>query len=124
MTRELTIFFHEDLIEKYGGSHGVRDENLLDSALAQPKSMFEGKYLHKSIYEMAAAYGYHLCQNHPFIDGNKRIALTAMYTFLLVNGYEIKLNEKEAYLLIMSIADGTLSKAELADYLEKNSAKV
>lgn len=124
LTKELTLLFHEDLIQRYGGSHGVRDENLLDSALAQPKSMFEGRYLHKSIYEMAAAYGYHLCQNHPFIDGNKRIALTVMYTFLYVNGHRIKLNEKEAYLLIMSIADGSLSKQELADYLKRNSSKV
>lgn len=124
LTKELTIFFHNDLIQKYGGSHGIRDENLLDSALAQPKSTFEGKDLHKSIYEMAAAYGYHLCQNHPFIDGNKRIALTAMYTFLYVNGYQIRLDERQAYLLIMSIADGSLSKQELVDYLKKNSAKV
>ena len=124
LTKELTLFFHEDLIQKYGGSPGVRDENLLDSALAQPKSMFGGKYLNKSIFEKAAAYGYHLCQNHPFIDGNKRIALVVMYTFLYVNGYDVKLSEKQAYLLIMSIADGSLSKQELANYLKENSFKI
>ena len=95
--KHIIIFFHEQLIDLYGGSAGIRDEGLLDSALEQPKAMFSGSYLHESLFKMAAAYGFHLCNNHPFIDGNKRIALVAMDTFLQKNGYEIFASEKEAY---------------------------
>ena len=119
----MILHFHEDLLIRYGGKPGLRDEKLLESALAQPEATFEGEYLHKSIYEMAAAYGFHLCKNHPFIDGNKRIALIALFTFLYVNGYEIQLDEKKMYLLIMAIADGTMSKDNLTKYLKKHIVK-
>jgi len=73
---------------------------------------------------MASAYGYHLCKNHPFIDGNKRISLIAMYTFLNVNGYELKMGEKEIYLLIMGIANNSISKEELTEYIKKYTIKI
>jgi death-on-curing protein len=79
---ETITTFHNDLIETYGGTRGLRDSGLLESALAQPKAQFGGEYLHDGIFEMASAYGFHICKNHPFIDGNKRSALVAMYTFL------------------------------------------
>ncbi len=118
LTRDIVFHFHRDLIAKYGGSAGIRDEKLLNSAIAQPEATFDGVELHKSIFEKAAAYGFHLCCNHPFIDGNKRISLVAMVTFLHVNGYEIIADEKQMYLLIMSIANGELSKQELTKFLE------
>ncbi len=76
--KDIILHFHHQLIQIYGGSYGIRDEKLLDSALEQPKTTYDGRYLHATLTNMAAAYGYHLCNNHPFIDGNKRIALVAM----------------------------------------------
>jgi death-on-curing protein len=118
MPKNVIIYFHEQLILNYGGSHGLRDENLLDSALEQPKATFGEKYLHDSIMKMAAAYGYHLCNNHPFIDGNKRIALVAMDIFLQRNGFEIIASEKDIFNLIMELASGNLSKESLANWLK------
>ena len=123
LDKETILYFHSDQIKRYGGSFGVRDENLLESALAQPQATFNGKYLHKIIYEKAAAYAYHLCKNHPFIDGNKRIALIAMVTFLYVNRYELKISEKEMYLLIMGIANNSISKEDLTDYIKNYTTK-
>jgi death-on-curing protein len=73
LTLEDVLVLHADQIDRYGGSHGIRDEGLLKSAISQPESQFEGKYLHDSIAAMAAAYLFHVVRNHPFIDGNKRV---------------------------------------------------
>ncbi|MCC5608366.1 type II toxin-antitoxin system death-on-curing family toxin [Nostoc sp. CHAB 5834] len=78
---------HQDEINSFGGTSGVRDEGLLDSALAQPQATFGGELLHPTIHEQAAAYLYHLAMNHPFIDGNKRTAFAVMDTFITLNGY-------------------------------------
>jgi death on curing protein len=122
--RHILIYFHEQLIDLYGGTGRIRDEGLLDSALEQPKAMFGGSYLHNSIFKMAAAYGYHLCMNHPFIDGNKRIALVAMDAFLQKNGYEICATEKEVYESIIQLASGALTKEELTGWLETKTRKL
>ncbi len=124
LPKKLILLFHEQLMQTYGGSHGIRDEKLLDSALGQPKATYEGKYLHDNLMKMAAAYGYHICNNHPFIDGNKRIALVAMDVFLQRNGYEIIANEKETYKMMMELATGELSKDELVLWLEKNTSSL
>lgn len=120
--KKVIMYIHEQLILSYGGSHGIRDENLLNSALEQPKATFGEKYLHDSIMKMTAAYGYHLCNNHPFVDGNKRIALVAMDIFLQRNGFEIMANELDTYNLIMELASGNLSKESLANWLENNTS--
>lgn len=122
--KHIIIYFHEQLITLYGGTAGIRDEGLLDSALEHPKALFSSSYLHNSLTKMAAAYGFHLCKNHPFIDGNKRIALVTMDTFLQRNGYEICTSEKEVYQVIMKLASCELSKEELTDWLEKNISKL
>lgn len=80
------IEIHADQIRRYGGQAGLRDLALLESALAQPEASFAGEWLHGDHYAMAAAYAYHLCQNHPFIDGNKRTGLAAALVFLELNG--------------------------------------
>jgi len=118
------LYFHADQIKRYGGSYGVRDKNLLESALAQPQTTLKGKYPYKNIYEKASAYGFHICKNHPFIDGNKRVSLIAMYTFLYVNGFELKMSEKEMYLLLMGVANNSISKVELSNYIKKNTTKL
>lgn len=120
--KEVILYFYDQLIQTYGGRYGVRDEKLLDSALEQPKATYEGKYLHGTLMEMAAAYGYHLCNNHPFVDGNKRIALVAMDVFLQRNGFEIVASEKETYKIMVQLSSGKLSKKDLAKWLEKNTS--
>ena len=120
LDKETLLAFHEDQVETYGGKKGIRDEGLLESALAQPEASFGGEYVHKTIYEMAAAYGFHICQNHPFYDGNKRTALIAMYTFLFVNGYRLQADKKSLYAIVMDLASGNVGKEELADYLEEH----
>ena len=122
--KKVILYFHEQLIQIYGGSTGIRDEKLLDSAIQQPKSTFEGKYLHDSIFKMASAYGFHLCKNHPFIDGNKRISLVAMDTFLQNNGYEITASEKETYKIMMKLSSENLSKDELTKWLVQNTISI
>ncbi|WP_414585078.1 type II toxin-antitoxin system death-on-curing family toxin [Scytonema sp. PCC 10023] len=106
-------------IEKFGGTLGIRDEGLLESALAQPQATFAGELLHPTIHEQAAAYLYHLAMNHPFIDGNKRTAFAVMDTFLRLNGYSLNLTNEQAYDLVMQVAEGQMSKSDLAGCLEK-----
>ncbi|MBM7558164.1 type II toxin-antitoxin system death-on-curing family toxin [Halanaerobacter jeridensis] len=122
--KKVILYFHEQLIQIYGGSPGIRDENLLDSAIQQPKSSFNGDYLHNNIFEMASAYGFHLCRNHPFIDGNKRVALVAMDTFLQNNGYEISASEKETYKIIIELSAENLSKSDLTQWLKQNTTSI
>lgn len=123
LKKEIILAFHQDQLDLYGGKPGIRDEMLLESALGQPQASFEGEYVHKDLFHMASAYGFHLCQNHPFYDGNKRTALIAMYTFLYVNAYQIKADKKSLFAIMMDLANGKVKKAELAEYLKKHSKK-
>ncbi len=123
LDKNTILAFHQDQIETYGGSPGIRDEGLIDSALAQAEATFGGEYVHEDIFEMAAAYGFHICQNHPFYDGNKRIALIAIYTFLHVNGHRLKADKKSLFAIIMDLASGKVEKEELAAYLKEHTTK-
>jgi death on curing protein len=109
---------HEQQIERYGGSSGLRDPAALESAVATPQATFGGEFLHASIPAMAAAYLYHLCQNHPFIDGNKRAGANAAITFLLINNWEPTWDEDEFVELVLSVASGRLAKQELTAAFE------
>jgi len=120
--KKLILYFYDQLIQTYGGTYGIRDERLLDSALEQPKATYGGNYLHDTLMKMAAAYGYHLCNNHPFVDGNKRIALVAMDVFLQRIGFEIIASEKETYKIMIQLSSGGLSKKNLATWLENNTS--
>ena len=115
---------HSDLLQRYGGRPGVRDPSLLDSALAQPKITVGGKFVHKTLFDKAAAYGFHVCKNHPFVDGNKRVAFVLMDIFLQKNGWEVTSNEEEAYSMMISLASGKLSKAQLSKWLKKHSSRL
>jgi death-on-curing protein len=108
---------HERQIRKYGGTPGVRDDGLLESALAQPQATFGGTLLHLTIYEQAAAYLYHLAMNHPFLDGNKRTAFAVMDAFLRLNGYQLNLSNDQAYQLVLEVVKKTVSKEDLSDRL-------
>lgn len=119
LNKETLLLFHKDQLARYGGADGLRDNGLFESALAQASATFGGDYVHQDIYEMGAAYGYHICKNHPFIDGNKRTALIAMYIFMHINGYEINVPQKVLYALIMDLAAGKLVKDELSSFLRQ-----
>src|SRR5438128_4379286 len=109
---------HEQQIERYGGSSGIRDAGWLESAVATPQATFGGEFLHASIPAMAAAYLFHLCQNHAFVDGNKRTGANAAITFLLINDWELDFGEDEFVDLVLSVASGTTSKSILTETLE------
>ena len=121
---ELVLALHADLLQRYGGQPGLRDRNLLESALAQPRITVGGKFAHKTIFDKAAAYGYHVCKNHPFIDGNKRVAFVLMDIFLQRNGWEIVAHEEDAYSMMIDLSSGRLSKAHLASWLKKHSSRL
>jgi death on curing protein len=109
---------HDDQISSFGGTPGVREEGLLESAFAQPQATFGGEYLHPIIAAQAAAYLYHIAMNHPFIDGNKRTAFAVTDTFLRLNGFHLNLTDDRAYDLVMQVARGMMTKAELCTEFE------
>ncbi len=117
LLEEIIIAIHDDQIRLYGGMYGVRDDTALDAAIHVPQAQFGGQFLHSTIFEMAAAYGFHLCQNHPFLDGNKRTAGMAMFTFLHLNELEPIASESDYYVTMMAVATGNMSKDQLADWL-------
>jgi death on curing protein len=113
----------QDQIRRYGGAYGLRDPALLSSALAMPSASFEGQFLHKDLYEQAAAYAFHICQNHPFVDGNKRSGLAAGLVYLDLNGIEVSDPKDSLYSLMMDVASGRKGKAEIAKALAELSRK-
>jgi len=124
LTLSEVLLILEDQIRNYGGAYGVRDLNLLSSAVYMPESSFGGNYLHETIPAMAAAYCYHLCQNHPFIDGNKRVALACSLVFLDLNGYEFNCDLEILYNKIMDVAKGDVKKEKLIKFYEKYSVNI
>jgi death on curing protein len=114
---EEIIALHADQLDRYGGAVGVRDLGLLESAAAAPEASFEGEYLHGTLPEMAAAYLFHLAQNHAFIDGNKRVGAAAMFMFLFLNDLSLDCDEDELVELTMGVAKGERTKAEVAVFL-------
>ena len=121
---EIVPIIHADLLQRYGGRPGIRDPKLLDSALAQPKMTASGRYLHRTLFDKAAAYGYHLARNHPFVDGNKRIALVVMDVFLQINGWQLDATEEDAFKMASQLAAGDISKAALAKWLKTHSSRL
>lgn len=109
---------HQQQIEKYGGSMGIRDAGALESAIATPQATFGSQFLHGSLAAMAAAYLFHICQNHPFLDGNKRAGANAAITFLLMNGCEPTFGEDELVELVLSVASGETDKSALTTIFE------
>ena len=112
---------HLSMIERYGGEEGVRDVGLLHSALAMPQTSFGGEILHRDLFEMAAAYLYHLVQNHPFIDGNKRTGTAAALVFLAMNNVEVEADEESLVDLTLAVVRGEAGKAEIAEFFRENS---
>ncbi len=115
------IEIHADQINRYGGHSGIRDIELLKSATAMPATSFDGDYLHTDIYEMAAAYLFHIIRNHPFVDGNKRTGAVTSVVFLLLNGIELHADEDSFETMVISVAEGKLDKVAIARFFEDNA---
>jgi death on curing protein len=112
---------HQDQIVRYGGEPGIRDAGLLKSALAMPAATFDDRYLHTDLYEMAAAYLFHIVKNHPFIDSNKRVGAVAALVFLSLNGYDFIAPVGALFDFVISLASGERTKAEAAIFLREYS---
>ncbi len=111
---------HRRVIEEFGGGLGLRDRGLLESAVAMPRSTFGGQDLHADLAEKAAAYFFHLCANHPFMDGNKQVAVAAAELFLLINHLELVAEDEAVEDLTMGTASGRISKAQVVEFFRKH----
>lgn len=118
LSTEIVMLIHQNLINEFGGMHGIRDQGLLESAIYAPQATFDSKYLYKNIYEISAAYAYHIIKNHPFIDGNKRTGLMAAIMFLEYNNCSINFKPNELYNLGIKIATSTITVSEIAQILK------
>ncbi len=121
---EDVIEIHLDQIVRYGGASGIRDVGLLQSAVLMPLSQFGGKFLHKDLFEMAAAYLFHLAKNHPFIDGNKRVGLVASLMFLTMNEYEVVVDGKKLEKLVLDVVEGNKTKEQAGRFFQRYSQKI
>ena len=121
LSAEDVVEIHADQIQRYGGSLGIRDADLLQSALGMPEAGFGDQYLHVDLFEMAAAYLYHIVQNHPFIDGNKRAGTMAAFVFLKLNGLTLDADESAFETLVLQAAQGQVRKDAIADFFRQNA---
>ena len=115
------LALHEDQVHRYGGSSSLREPDLLSSALGAVSATFGVRFLHQSLFEMAAAYLFYVAQNHPFVDGNKRTALASALTFLWMNDVEVEAGGEALASLVLGVADGQISKAEIAVFLQDHA---
>lgn len=122
LTLDEVLALHEMQLGLFGGARGVRDLGLLGSAVGNAEATFGGEFLHGTLYEMASAYLYGICRNHPFVDGNKRTAAAAAMTFLDMNRIEIEASEDDLYDLVIGVAEGRVSKAAVAVFFEQHTA--
>ena len=121
LTVDDVLALHVDQIREFGGSEGLRDQGGLESAVAQASATYGGKYLHAGLFDMAAAYAFHIAGNHPFVDGNKRTALNAAIVFLGLNGFDLVDDKGRLYDAMMGLATGEWSKGQMAELLEELS---
>lgn len=120
LTLDEVLGIHADQIRRYGGRAGVRDLDLLRSALGTPEASYSGEYLHGTLSEMAAAYLFHVARNHPFIDGNKRAALMCALVFLGLNGQRLEADPDALHALVDGVASGRVDKSAVAVFLREH----
>ncbi|TFV72769.1 type II toxin-antitoxin system death-on-curing family toxin [Bradyrhizobium frederickii] len=118
LTRRIIIAIHDEQLVIHGGASGLRDEGMLESALDRPRNKWS--YESADLPELAAAYAFGIARNHPFVDGNKRTSLLALYTFLGVNGIDFVVPEAEAAAMILSLASDEVSEESLARWIRDN----
>ena len=119
LLEETLTAIHHLQIAEHGGSEGLRDEGLLLSALARPQNLLAYGEPAPDLASLAAAYAYGIARNHPFVDGNKRTALVAARTFLILNGVDLKATQDDKVLTFLNLAEGVISEEELADWIRK-----
>lgn len=122
--KEETLAIHLQQLADHGGSDGIRDEGLLESAFARPQNLLAYSDETPSLARLAASYAFGLARNHPFIDGNKRTALVVSFTFLLLNGLKVTATLEERYFVFCDLAAGKFSENELAQWFEVNTESV
>ena len=118
---DVVLAIHKRQIAEHGGDDGIRDQGLLDSALAKPKNLIAYAEDTPDLAELAAAYGYGICKNHAFVDGNKRVAYVVCMTFLKLNGIILDVALDEKYSTFLKLAEGSIDQKDLADWLRANS---
>jgi death on curing protein len=118
LLKSVVLALHDEQIAEHGGLEGLRDEGLLDSALARPRHAFA--YRDPSLFEMAAALAVGICKNHPFLDGNKRTSLVATELLLELNGFDLAASDAEIVSVWRSLAESSVTEAELAEWLERH----
>jgi death-on-curing protein len=121
---EEVMAVHRHQIDEFGGQHGLRSESLLLSAIAQPSASFGCEYLCRDLFEMAAAYLFHFVKNHPFLDGNKRVALHSALIFLHLNGWRVRMDEDAFYEITMNAAQSLIDKPTIANLLRAHSERM
>ena len=120
LTKDVILAIHRELIDEHGGLPGVRDGNLLESAISRPRNLFE--YERPGIFELAASYAYGMSRNHPFVDGNKRTAAMSAFVFLGLNGMDLHASEESMVTIMLDLAAGELEEEALATWLRENSS--
>ena len=120
--KQLLLLLHDESLAEHGGAAGLRDEGLLDSALARPMNLIA--YGEPDLAELAASYGVGLAKNHAFVDGNKRAAFLAVGLFLRLNGHRLNASPAAATVAMIDVAAGTLNEADFADWIRRHSAPV
>ena len=124
LSLEEVLELHADQIRLFGGTAGIRDKGALESAIAVPSATFDGEFLHTGLFEMAAAYAFHIAQNQPFLDGNKRAGLNACLVFLMLNGWEVVDPQEALYDAMLAFAVGSLDKLGFAGLLESLATEI
>ena len=124
LTLEEVLEIHDDQINRYGGASGIRDFGLLESALAQPQTIFGGSFLHTDLFEMDAAYFFHIIQNHPFMDGNKRVGAVAALVFLEMNNKTVIMTNDELESQVLSVAQGLTDKTASAKFFREHEVEI
>lgn len=120
---EQVLVIHAELIKRYGGTEGIRDQGLLESAVFRPLASAFGQDAYSGLFEKSAVLGYSLIQNHPFLDGNKRTGFAAMHLMLLVNGYDLNSNTKEEVAMAENVACGKMNEHEIVQWLKQYSKR-
>jgi len=115
------IYLYHQIIQHTGGTLGLRDEGLLESAVYRPQASFGGHDLYPDLFSKAAALGHSIIMNHPFVDGNKRVGCEGMRLMLRLNGYDLHASADAKYDFVMRIAEGKLREQEIADWLKQHS---
>jgi death-on-curing protein len=120
LTVDTVLVIHQRMVAEFGGDAGIRDRGLLESAVAMPRQQFGGSYLHEGIAEQAAAYLFHICRNHPFVDGNKRTAVATAEFLILLNDARLNASNDELVDVTLGVADGSIDKDGVTAFFEEH----